>query len=76
MPVYKYQCPNCKLQFELRQTFKDEPRASCPACAATASRVFCPVPILFKGPGFYVTDSSIEQERKRPVAKTTGNNED
>ncbi|MBE9469761.1 MAG: hypothetical protein IMY78_00760, partial [Chloroflexi bacterium] len=60
MPVYKYQCSNCKLQFELRQTFKDEARASCPACDATASRIFSPVPILFKGPGFYVTDSRIE----------------
>ncbi len=69
MPVYKYQCSNCKLQFELRQSFKDEARATCPVCDAIASRVFCPVPVLFKGPGFYVTDSRIEEERKRPVAR-------
>ena len=76
MPVYNYQCSNCKFRFELRQTFKDEPRATCPACDATASRIFSPVPILFKGPGFYVTDSRIEEERKRPVAKTADGKED
>jgi len=76
MPVYKYQCSNCKLRFELRQTFNDEPRAICPACDAIASRIFSPVPILFKGPGFYVTDSRIEEERKKPVAKTTDLKED
>jgi len=56
MPTYRYQCGNCKAQFELRQSFEDDPIATCPTCCGTARRLFLPVPILFKGPGFYVTD--------------------
>ena len=57
MPTYEYQCPNCKLRFELRQNFNDKPTAICPVCHGVARRLFSPVPILFKGPGFYITDS-------------------
>jgi putative FmdB family regulatory protein len=57
MPTYKYQCLHCKSQFELRQSFQDKPIADCPACQGVARRLFCPVPIVFKGPGFYITDS-------------------
>ncbi|MBN2186947.1 MAG: hypothetical protein JW732_05810 [Dehalococcoidia bacterium] len=64
MPVYQYECPNCKLQFEIKQSFKDKPIAVCPACSGSARRIFSPVPILFKGPGFYITDSRAEQKSK------------
>ncbi len=57
MPIYTYKCDFCKCDFELRQSFKDKPAASCPECGENARRVFCPVPIVFKGPGFYTTDS-------------------
>lgn len=56
MPVYQYQCDNCGARFEVRQSFHDEPFAVCSICRGTGRRVFCPVPIVFKGPGFYVTD--------------------
>ena len=64
MPIYQYKCPNCKLQFELKQSFKDKPIAICPACRGDARRIFSPVPILFKGPGFYITDSRAEMKNK------------
>ncbi|MFO7996626.1 MAG: FmdB family zinc ribbon protein [Dehalococcoidia bacterium] len=64
MPTYQYQCPNCKLQFELKQSFHDKPIADCPACCGIARRLFSPVPILFKGPGFYVTDSRNDRESR------------
>jgi len=64
MPVYQYQCTNCKVRFELRQSFQDKPVAACPACHSDARRLFIPVPILFKGPGFYITDSREEKEKK------------
>jgi putative FmdB family regulatory protein len=64
MPTYQYRCLNCKLQFDLRQSFHDKPVADCPSCHGIARRLFSPVPILFKGPGFYVTDSRIEKERR------------
>ena len=64
MPTYQYQCQNCKLRFELKQSFKDKPIATCPTCHGVARRIFLPVPILFKGPGFYITDSRAEKESK------------
>jgi len=70
MPTYQYQCLNCKLQFELKQSFKDGPIATCPACHSSARRLFLPVPILFKGPGFYVTDSRTEREEDKSSTKT------
>lgn len=57
MPTYQYRCLNCQLQFDLRQSFHDKPVADCPKCKGVARRLFCAVPIVFKGPGFYVTDS-------------------
>jgi putative FmdB family regulatory protein len=56
MPMYDYQCPSCSHQFEVRQGFSDEPYAVCPRCEAVSRRVFHPVPIIYKGTGFYTTD--------------------
>lgn len=61
MPTYQYRCLNCSRQFDLRQSFNDKPVADCPSCHGVARRVFCPVPIIFNGPGFYVTDSRAEK---------------
>jgi putative FmdB family regulatory protein len=58
MPVYQYLCPSCNNKFELRQSFNDEGNVHCPKCNNGARRLFIPVPIIFKGSGFYVTDSS------------------
>jgi putative FmdB family regulatory protein len=63
MPTYQYRCLNCNLQFELKQSFHDKPIADCPTCHGIARRLFSAVPILFKGPGFYVTDSREEREK-------------
>lgn len=57
MPIYEYQCSNCKQRFELRQGYKDKAIANCPVCKSNARRLFSPVPIVFKGSGFYITDS-------------------
>jgi len=64
MPIYQYRCLNCDLQFELKQGFTDKPIADCPSCHGNARRVLCPVPIIFNGPGFYVTDSRAERENR------------
>ncbi|MCJ7670405.1 MAG: zinc ribbon domain-containing protein [Dehalococcoidia bacterium] len=64
MPIYQYRCLNCNLQFELKQSFNDKPIADCPSCHGIARRIFSSVPILFKGPGFYVTDSREEREKR------------
>ncbi len=62
MPVYQYLCPSCKCNFEVRQGYDDDSKVSCPRCNNGARRIFLPVPIVFKGSGFYVTDSSKKSE--------------
>lgn len=57
MPTYVYACDTCGAQFEQFQSFKDEPVRVCPRCAAGVRRVFQPVGIVFKGSGWYITDS-------------------
>jgi putative FmdB family regulatory protein len=57
MPVYEYKCKNCHYRFELKQSFNDDPIVTCPRCGGNAKRIFSPVPIIFKGSGFYTTDS-------------------
>lgn len=56
MPVYDYECVKCARKFEARKSFSEGARAECPLCNSVAQRVFTPVPIVFKGSGFYVTD--------------------
>lgn len=62
MPIYQYLCPKCSLQFELKQSFTDESTVTCPGCQNGARRLFSPVPIIFKGSGFYVTDTAKKNE--------------
>ena len=57
MPIYEYECERCSLRFELERHFSEGGKVSCPRCYGEARRLFSPVPIIFKGPGFYITDS-------------------
>jgi len=66
MPIYEYECERCQLRFELKRRFSEDGKASCPRCQGEARRLFSPVPIIFKGSGFYVTDS--RDDRNRPAA--------
>jgi putative FmdB family regulatory protein len=57
MPLYVYKCKNCEHQFEARQRFSDDPLTECPECHGQVRRVINSVGVVFKGSGFYVTDS-------------------
>jgi putative FmdB family regulatory protein len=57
LPTYGYRCPKCSTEFEVWQTMRDLPAAECPSCGAAANRMFFPAGIVFKGSGFYKTDS-------------------
>ena len=57
MPIYEYKCEKCSLRFELKRRFSDNGSVPCLQCGTEANRIFSPVPIIFKGSGFYVTDS-------------------
>jgi putative FmdB family regulatory protein len=55
MPIYEYRCRNGHV-FEVVHGMADDPVASCEQCSASVERVFHPVAVHFKGPGFYTTD--------------------
>ncbi len=57
LPIYEYECTCCSSRFEKKQSFSDDDPVSCPRCGSKTQRIFSPVPIIFKGSGFYVTDS-------------------
>lgn len=57
MPTYQYACTTCGEQVEAVQRFSDDPLTVCPACGGALRKMFLPVGIVFKGSGFYRTDS-------------------
>jgi putative FmdB family regulatory protein len=56
VPTYDYKCKACRHSFEVRKAFHEDPSAVCPVCGQEAQKMFVPVPIVFKGSGFYVND--------------------
>lgn len=58
MPTYAYACSACAHAFDVRQSFSDDVLTTCPECERESLRkVFSPVGVVFKGSGFYRTDS-------------------
>ena len=57
MPTYQYTCTECGEPVEAVQRFTDAPLTVCAACGGRLRKVFSPVGIVFKGSGFYRTDS-------------------
>ena len=78
MPTYQYTCTDCGEPVEAVQKFTDDPLTVCAACGGKLRKVFSPVGIVFKGSGFYRTDSrngsvaSDAKKDKQPAeSKTT-----
>jgi putative FmdB family regulatory protein len=65
VPTYPYACTSCGHAFEVQQSFSDPSLTECPECAGRLRKVFSSVGVVFKGSGFYRTDS-------RSGAKTGG----
>jgi putative FmdB family regulatory protein len=57
VPTYQYACTACDHRFEAVQSFTDSSLTECPACSGNLRKVFSSVGIVFKGSGFYRTDS-------------------
>ena|SRR5487761_1554717 len=57
MPTYEYACKQCGEHLEVVQSFKDEALTLCPNCGGDLRKVFGSIGIVFKGSGFYKTDS-------------------
>ena len=59
MPMYDYICQSCGHRFEAWQKITDDPIEVCPECGSPVRRVLYPVGLVFKGGGFYKTDSRV-----------------
>jgi putative FmdB family regulatory protein len=74
MPTYQYACTSCGEQVEAVQKFSDEPLTECPSCGGRLRKVFSAVGVVFKGSGFYKTDSRAgakkRSETKSPEEKS------
>jgi putative FmdB family regulatory protein len=57
VPTYQYACTACGHQLEAVQSFAEDPLTDCPACAGRLRKLYSSVGIVFKGSGFYRTDS-------------------
>jgi putative FmdB family regulatory protein len=57
MPTYTYACKQCDHRFDQRQSFTDPALTVCPKCAGNLRKVLNSVGVVFKGSGFYRTDS-------------------
>jgi putative FmdB family regulatory protein len=68
VPLYDYECIPHKHRFELRQNFNEEPAQTCTECGGPVRRVIHPVGVVFKGSGFYVTDS----RKSTSLSKSSG----
>ena len=71
MPTYQYACtvPSCGHRFEAVQTFTEPALTVCPVCDGGLRKVFSPVGVVFKGSGFYRTDSRGSDSKKSTPAE-------
>jgi putative FmdB family regulatory protein len=75
VPTYEYACTDCADRTEVVQKFSDEPLTVCASCGGRLRKVYSPVGIVFKGSGFYRTDSRAAQKESEP-AKAAANGSD
>ena len=69
MPTYEYACTACDHRFEAVQSFSDPNLTGCPVCEGKVRKLFSSVGIVFRGPGFYRTDSRAGDEAKERASK-------
>ena len=68
MPIYDYHCDHCGHSFSQVQSYKDQPVEKCPNCGKKPRRLIAPAAVVFKGSGWYKTDS-------RPADKSESKSE-
>jgi putative FmdB family regulatory protein len=73
VPTYQYACtePECGHQFEAVQSFSDTALTACPVCEGRIRKVFSAVGVVFKGSGFYRTDSRAAANGKKEGGPTS-----
>jgi putative FmdB family regulatory protein len=70
VPTYQYSCTDCGHFFEAVQSFSDDSLTVCPECEGRLRKVFNAVGVVFKGSGFYRTDSRTESGPKNGHASS------
>jgi putative FmdB family regulatory protein len=76
MPLYTYRCENCGVQFEKSQGFNDKPLTRCPECRkGKVRRIVQPAAIVFKGSGWYATDSRSASQRHVSTSSSKSSSE-
>ena len=63
MPTYQYACTDCDHAFEQVQSFSEDSLTTCPACEGHLRKIFNAVGVVFKGSGFYRTDSRADAKK-------------
>ncbi|NLA36090.1 MAG: FmdB family transcriptional regulator [Actinobacteria bacterium] len=76
MPTYDYRCRACGHEFEIHQSFKDDPLTECPECAGELRKVFSNVSISFKGSGFYKNDARGSSSGSTSASSASGSSSD
>lgn len=71
MPKYQYQCKDCGEALEVQQSFTDDALTVCPNCGGDLRKVFNAVGVVFKGSGFYKTDSRSASSSTSPAGSTS-----
>jgi putative FmdB family regulatory protein len=68
MPVYAYACKDCGHAFDIRQSFSEDALTVCPECDGGLRKKFNTVGVVFKGSGFYRTDSRSGSSSSTPAS--------
>ena len=68
MPTYQYACNSCNHEFEAFQTFEEASLTHCPECNGEVRKIYSAVGVVFKGSGFYKTDSVSKSSASVPAS--------
>lgn len=71
MPTYQYACTACDHRFDAVQSFSDSSLTECPECGGKLRKLYGSVGVVFKGSGFYRTDSRSESKSSATAATSS-----
>ena len=69
MPIYEYECDECRKQCEVLQKFNDDPMHTCPECGGAMHKLISQTSFVLKGTGWYVTDYARAHDKKTGESK-------
>lgn len=76
MPTYQYACTECGHSFEQFQSFSEDALTVCPVCDGKLRKLFNAVGVVFKGSGFYRTDSRSSSSSSTPASSSSSSSSD